>query len=92
MNDYPSLSPDTPGTIEEILRIIVRERTIDVRDFNNLQNRFMSGRKVGKVPSGSLDVDTSDRVGDFNYTNQYFYLLVDNSGTAEWRRIALASW
>lgn len=92
MNDYPQITPNTLGDQAELLRIITRERPIDVSDFNNLQNRFMSGRKVGRIPSGSLDVDASDRVGDFNYTDQYFYLLVDNSGTAEWRRIALASW
>lgn len=92
MNDYPTITPNTEKDRIELLRLIVRERTNDINEFNNLQNRFMAGRKVAKVPTGSLDVADTDRVGDFNYDDQYYYLLVDNAGTAEWRRNALSSW
>lgn len=83
------------ATLEDVLRwirYVNKERPNDVNDFTNLKNIFMSGRKVAKVASGSLDVDPSDRIGDFNYTDQYFYILVNNAGTAEWRRATLASW
>lgn len=92
MNDYPTITPDTDAAKEDLLRIIVRERTIDVQDYNNLQNRFMSGRKVGKIPTGASDVADTDRIGDFNFDASYWYVLVDNAGTAEWRRSSLASW
>lgn len=91
-NDYPNITPDTEENRSELLRIITRERTNDISTINNLKNVFMSGRKVGKVPTGASDVLDSDRVGDFNYDDQYYYILVDNAGTAEWRRTALASW
>lgn len=91
MNDYPQLTPDNPESVKELLRTITEERLNDVKDFDNLQNRFMSGRKTGKVPTGANDVSDIDRVGDFNYdfTSGYYYLLVDNSGTAVWARMPL---
>lgn len=92
MKNYPSIVPDTEKDIKELLRYVVKERTNDVNDFNNLKNVFMSGRKTGKIPVGSSDVTNADRVGDFSFDVSYFYILVDNAGTAEWRRIALASW
>lgn len=70
---------------------ITRLRRQDVAEFNNLPNVFIEGRKVGKIPTGSSDT-TGDRVGDFNYDASYMYICVDNSGTAEWRRVAIGSW
>lgn len=92
MNDYPQITPETFDDIVELLRIITRERTIDINDFNNLKNVFMRGRKVGKIPAGATDIDPSDRVGDFNADDSYFYIVVENGGSAEWRRAALGSW
>lgn len=92
MNNYPILSPDKEEDRVTLLRSITKERYQDIKDFDNLQNRFMAGRKSGKIPSGASDVDPSDRVGDMNYDDQYLYILIDNAGTAEWRRASLASW
>ncbi len=93
MNDYPDISPATQGDIQELLRIITRERPNDIRDFQNLNNRFMAGRKVGKVPSSSSDVTALDRIGDFNIAEDtgvfYLFTLVDDGGTATWGRVAL---
>ena len=91
MNDYPNLSPDDEKDAKELLRTITLERAQDIKDFDNLQNRFMSGRKVGRIPTGASDISDTDRVGDFNYdfATGYYYLVVDNSGTAVWARVAL---
>lgn len=78
--------------VQIILTDIGRQRDQDIREFNNLTNRFMRGRKVSKIPTSSSDVDDSDRVGDFNFDASYFYILVDNSGTNTWRRAALGTW
>ncbi len=91
MNPYPSEIANTVQGVADVVRHISRERQSDIKDFDNLQSRFMSGRKVGKVPSGSSDVDATDRLGDFNYDADYLYILVDDSG-AVWRRITLESW
>ncbi len=92
MDQYPvtPLDADT-GKLAENAAYIQRLRQSDISDFDNLVNRFMSGRKVGKIPSASNDVSTSDRVGDFNYDASYLYILIDNGGAA-WRRASLGSW
>ncbi len=89
MNDYPTLNLEDPKDVQEVIRTIVEERSTDVKDFDNLQNRFMSGRKSGKLPVGASDVSDTDRVGDFNTDNAYFYIVVNDAGTAKWARIAL---
>lgn len=92
MNPYPKLGDRTPADVIRVLEIAVRERTQDIKDFDNLTNTFISGRKVGKIPTGAADISPTDRVGDFNYTTSFLYIVVNNAGTAEWRRAALASW
>lgn len=91
MKSYPKIKLQTLGDVIEILNDITKERKTDVSEFNNLKNTFISGRKVGKIPTGAADVAATDRVGDFNYDASYLYLCVDNSGAA-WRRVALSSW
>lgn len=92
MNPYADLASHELKDVAETVEEIVRERSIDIKDFDNIQNRFISGRKVGRIPSGATDVLSTDKVGDFNYDTSYIYILVNNSGTAEWRRAALSSW
>jgi len=92
MKPYPSLKDKSADGMAEMLQFISRQREIDTRDWNNLQNIYVLGRKVGKIPASSADVDATDRVGDVNYTTTYLYILVDNAGTAVWRRVALGSW
>jgi hypothetical protein len=92
MKDYPSITPDTGEDQKELLRYICKERKNDISDFNNVKSLFNSWRKVGKVPTGASDVSSTDRVGDMNYDSSYVYILVDNGGTPQWRRTALASW
>lgn len=90
MKPYPIVN--RPEDLVDFAKDVARKRQEDIANFNNLPNLFMSGRKVGKVPTGSSDIAPSDRVGDFNYTTSYLYICVDNGGTAAWRRVALGSW
>lgn len=90
--DYPYWTAETLDDIKEQLRQITNARKDDITQISNIVNVFVSGRKVGKIPTSSTDVTETDRIGDQNYDASYFYLLVDNGGTAEWRRIALGSW
>lgn len=90
MDIYPNIK--TEDDILKGLQYIVRLRSDDVEAYNNLNNVFISGRKVGRIPSGSSDVITGDVVGDFNVNATYAYFLIDNAGTAEWRRVAVGSW
>lgn len=92
MQPFPKIIEDTTENHTEVLRQISRLREEDITDRNTFDSIFMRGRKVWKVPSSSADVAATDRVGDFNYTASYLYILVDNSGTPVWRRAALGSW
>lgn len=87
----PYLAIHDSNDLEEFARTAARLRLDDITDFTNLPNVFISGRKVEKVPNNSSDVTPEDRVGDFNTTGAYLYVLVD-SGGAVWRRVALSSW
>lgn len=92
MKQFPNMVVRNEADLYTLARYILKERENDINDFNNLQNIFMAGRKVGKIPTGSADVLATDRVGDFNYDASYLYILVDNGGTAVWRRSTLSAW
>lgn len=92
MKLFPMWNFKTLDDALKMLTFIVRERQTDVVEYVNLQQRFMAGRKVGRVPSAGNDVTADDKLGDFNVTTTYRYDLVDNSGTAEWVRSAVATW
>lgn len=88
---YPDIRREED--LQKVVRYMVKERRNDVNDFRNLDARFMKGRKVGKIPTAFNDVEVTDVVGDFNYDASYLYILVDDSGTNKWSRIALSvSW
>lgn len=90
--EYPYNALTSLDDAKELLRQITNIRKDDITQINNLVNVFISGRKVGKVPTSSADVDATDRLGDVNWDTSYIYILIDNSGTAEWRRASLGSW
>lgn len=80
---------------KEWLRQISNLRKGDVDTIALLPSVFLLARKVGKIPTSSADVSASDKLGDINWNvsggSAYLYILVDNAGTAEWRRVALGS-
>lgn len=90
--DYPYWNAETLEEMQEVLREITNTRKDDITTISQITSSFISGRKVGKTPTSSADVSTSDKVGDVNYDANYFYILIDNAGTPAWRRVALASW
>ena len=88
--DYPYFSEDfSESKSREWLTQISYLRKSDIETIQSLPQVFLMGRKVGRVPSSSTDVISGDRVNDFNWTATYLYILVDNAGTGEWRRVAL---
>lgn len=88
MKPYPKVISEDSALLASVLRFIVRERENDVTANNNLPQVFISGRKVGKVPTASADVAVTDRAGDFNYDTDYIYLFTG----AAWGRAALGTW
>ncbi len=92
LKEYPYWSSSNEADAREQLRTICNIRKDDITQFQNLQNIFISGRKVGKIPSASNDVNPEDKIGDFNVTESYAYFLIDNASMPEWRRVAMGSW
>jgi hypothetical protein len=94
MKNYPNSFENTVEDLGTALRAITRLRQQDVADFNNLPNVFISGRRVGKIPTSSADVADTDKIGDVSFAldGSYVYYLISNAGVASWRRVALASW
>lgn len=90
--DYPYYPVSNVEEIIEQLRQITNIRKDDISTIQNLPNVFLLGRKVGKIPSASNDVTNGDKLGDLSYSADFLYILVDNAGTAQWRRVALSSW
>lgn len=85
---YPSLIKKDLPELVDVIDYIIKERRNDVNDFKNLPDQYISGRKVGKIPT-SVTAAATDRLGDFSYDSDNLYFVVDNSGTAEWRFIPL---
>lgn len=90
--DYPYWSAETEQDVKDQLRQICNTRKDDISTIQNLPNIFIYGRKVGKIPTSSLDVVSTDKIDDINWDASYVYILIDNSGTPEWRRTALGAW
>lgn len=92
MKPYPSLSKKDLAGVVDVVQFIARQREIDIRDWNNLQNIYVLGRKIDRIPSSSMDVEITDRIGDISFQDDYVYYLFNNAGTTEWRRVAAATW
>lgn len=90
--DYPYWPAESMDDLKDQMRQICNTRKDDITQISNLVNVFVLGRKVGKVPASSVDVTATDRIGDFNVDTAYAYYLIDDSGVAKWRRVAVASW
>lgn len=90
--DYPYWSAENFDHLKDQVGQICHTRKDDIAQVQNLPNIFISGRTVGKIPSSSADVAATDRINDFNATATYLYILIDNAGAAEWRRIAMGVW
>lgn len=90
--NYPYWDAKTLDDVIEQLRQITNLRKNDVTVISQIASSYISGRKVGKIPTSSTDVVATDRIGDVNYTASYLYILIDNEGTPAWRRVALGAW
>lgn len=92
LKDYPYYAPKNVEEIADQMLKIANIRKDDITQFTNLPNTFVGGRKVGKVPTSSADVNPNkDLVGDINYDASFLYILINNGGTAEWRRVAIGA-
>jgi len=93
---YPDISTEltTEKQVESILSWIeevnrLRENE-DISDFDNLTNRFITGRRGFRIPTDPDSVLSTDEVGDIVNDSLYIYELVEETtGTNRWSRRAL---
>lgn len=94
MQSYPSNIKPNAEAAAKALNIISRLRDQDIIDRNNFPGVFLSGRSVGKIPTSSIDIAPTDRIGDVSFAvdGSFIYYCVNVSGLVAWRRIALVTW
>lgn len=90
LKSFPTAIDNTLQSVCDAVRKIGQVRQDDQRQWNDLQNQFISGRRVPKVPANSADT-TGNSIGDFNVTATFAYFCVDNAGTVEWVRVAVGT-
>lgn len=88
--DYPAV--DNVITLEESVNRMVELRADDIKQFEDLPERFVGGRKGTRIPSSSSDVLDTDLEGDINYDTTHLYILLDaGGGSLAWRRVAIST-
>jgi len=91
LQNYPASTDMSFSGCITALQKISQIRQNDQVQWNNLNNQFISGRRVTRVPTTSSNVLATDNVGDFNVTATYAYFCINNSGTVEWVRVAVGT-
>lgn len=92
LRDYPYWDAENLEQIKTQMRLITNIRKDDITLVQTFPSVFVMGRSVGKIPTSSADVAATDKIGDQSYDADYWYILVNDSGSAAWRRVALGSW
>jgi len=88
-SNYPLVErqEDVIPALKEIGRLREQE---DVPDFDNLQERFVSGRSTDRIPTSPTDTIATDNVGDVTNDGTYEYKLLDiGGGVLNWDRRSL---
>ncbi len=91
-NIYPTVKDekDVLRALQEIVRL---RETEDISDFQNLNNRFVTGRGLFRsraAPSTPTNVLATDSEGDIVNDATYEYKLLNISGVLKWDRRALS--
>lgn len=66
-----------------------RERGIDIEDYE--QQVATNVVYYSYTPSSSSDLIGTEKAGDIAADTSYIYVVVDNSGTLQWQRVATAT-
>lgn len=79
-------------TLEEVfdwVRQATRERDIDLEDYNNQIATNVTFYSY--TPADSADLIGTEKAGDIAADTSFIYIVVDNSGTLQWQRVATAT-
>ena len=87
---YKTLAND--AGIPEVLswiRQVVRERDVDLSDYE--EQEATNVVFYNYTPSNSSDLIGTEKAGDITADTSYIYVVVDNSGTLQWQRVATST-
>ena len=68
---------------------VTRARRFDIEDYDDLVTTRPYVYRTN--PASSSDLIGTEKVGDISADSTYLYVVVDNGGTLEWRRVAISS-
>ena len=88
--EYIILNND--AKLEDVLdwiRQVTRERSVDVSDYE--QQVSTNVTYYDRTPASSSDLIGTEKAGDIAVDTSYIYIVVDNSGTLQWQRVATST-
>lgn len=71
------------------IKQVTRERGVDLIDYD--QQVATNATIYNYTPSSSSDLIGTEKAGDIAADTSYLYVVVDNSGTLQWQRVATAT-
>lgn len=71
-------------------REVTRLREEDVSMIDNLPKVYARKSARTVAPTSSTDILPNDAKGDGIYLNGFLYVVIDNSGSLKWQRVALS--
>lgn len=89
-DQYPILPSNK--TIDDVLKWITevtRARNSDLDDYNVQQRE--NPRIYNLTPASAGDLSGNEKAGDIAFDVNFIYIVVDNSGTLEWRKASLST-
>jgi hypothetical protein len=90
MRDLHPVLPSNPTSADfyRWIEEVTRSRNGDLDDFNAQQRE---NPRIFDAPSSSTDTIGTEKVGDIAADSGFLYVVVDNAGILEWRRVAISS-
>lgn len=86
---YIALRNSDTQSIVDWISHATRARDFDLEDFDDQQS--YNPRIYTRIPSSSSDLVGTEKAGDIAADTSFLYVVVDNSGTLEWQRVAIST-
>jgi len=91
-NINPTVKEDNIiGSVGELMNWVfnaTRMRDFDIQDYDN---QVSQNPRIYDAPSSSSDLVGTEKVGDIAGDASFFYIVIDNAGTLEWRQVGVSS-
>ncbi|QDP62943.1 MAG: hypothetical protein Unbinned5081contig1002_48 [Prokaryotic dsDNA virus sp.] len=75
--------------VTDWIRQVIRERDVDLSDYEEQESTNVV--YYSYTPTSSSDLIGTEKAGDIAADTSYIYIVVDNSGTLQWQRVATST-